>query len=176
MFEWLHNTGDSIAWLANILGVLQVVGVIWAIVAFLRARGEYRRRNKMLQVKPADGSVAISIGVGTHIAASVQGFLESHFGIVEGKARIPLVVSYDKTGHLPPADFLMVLHEIRRDIDELRKKSDIREVHLFYGGPYALAAGIGALLDNWVPVQVYMWENKGYVRAFTLSAETIKGD
>ena len=139
MFEWLKNAGNSIGWIANLV---QVGAVAWAVIALLRARRDYRRRTKLLELKPAEGAVAIAVGVGTHIESSVRNFLESRFGAVDGKSKMPLVASYDKKGHIKREEFLSVFHEIRRDIDELRKKGDIREVHLFYGGPYAIAVGM----------------------------------
>src|SRR5437870_5243767 len=114
IFLGLKRIGDSIAWLANIIQVVQVTGVIWAIVLFLRARHEYKRRIKMLNLKPVEGAVAIAIGVGTHIAGSVQNFLESYSGALDGKPNIPLVVSYNKEGYIKTTDFLLVLREIRK--------------------------------------------------------------
>ena len=62
-------------------------------------------------------------------------------------------------------------------MDELRRRGDIRELHLFYGGPYAIAVGIGAIVDNWIPVHIHMYNQKEskYELAYILSAELIKG-
>jgi hypothetical protein len=53
----------------------------------------------------------------------------------------------------------------------------IRKVHLFYGGPLPVAAALGAITDNWVPVRWYAHNKKTgkYEYTFTLDVETVKG-
>jgi hypothetical protein len=173
-WDWLRQLGNSAGWFANLI---QIGAVAYVVVGLWRARRAYLRRRRMLELKPVEGAVAFAVGVGTHIEAPVTQFLVRRFGTEAGQPKVPLVKSYDKAGFIPTGNFLNIIREIRDDIDELRRRGDIREVHLFYAGPYAIAAGIGAIVDNWVPVHVYMYNNKTseYEMAFTLSAETVKG-
>lgn len=176
-FPQLKEFGESLGWVANIVQVAGLVSLFSFGVAFWRERRAYARRRKMLELEPAGGAVAMAIGVGTPIEATVRQFLRNRFGSTDGALTIPLISSHDESGFIPTRDFLTIVRKIRNDVDELRKRGDIREVHLFYAGPYAIAAGIGAIMDNWVPVHVYMYNTKTseYELAFTLSAETVKG-
>jgi hypothetical protein len=174
LVEWIKTTGNNWSWLANIL---QIVSVIWVLISFSQAKYAYNRRRKLLELQPSEGAVAVAIGVGTDIEASVRSFLEEHFGSSEGKSKVPLIKSYYRKGFIRATDFSSILIGIRDDMDELRRSGDIRELHLFYGGPYAIAVGIGAIVDNWIPVHVHMYNQKEskYELAYILSAELIKG-
>lgn len=174
MFDLIKKLGESLGWLANLF---QVAGVLYLAVDLWRLRVKYKRRTRMLTLKPAQGAVALAVGVGTHIEAPVTKFLQQRFGSDDGRPKVPLVASFSESGFVPTTKFFDILRRIRDDVDELRKRGDIREVHFFYAGPYAIAVGVGAIVDNWVPVHVYMYNSKtsDYELAFTLSAETTKG-
>jgi hypothetical protein len=129
----------------------------------------------MLRLKPAEGAVALAVGVGTHIEAPVTRFLEQRFGSEDGKPKVPLVASFSEEGFVPTNKFYSVVRKIRDDVDELRKRGDVREVHFFYAGPYAIAAGIGAIVDNWVPVHVYMYNSKTRVWGLFIRGLLVRG-
>ncbi len=61
------------------------------------------------------------------------------------------------------------------DVYKRQTKTGLTELHLFYKGPVSLAAGIGAVFDNWVPVHLYEFKDGTYHRALTIEKESVRG-
>lgn len=49
------------------------------------------------------------------------------------------------------------------------------ELHMFYKGPVTLAMGVGAILDNWIPIKVYQYSDGTYKKDFVLEKGTVLG-
>jgi hypothetical protein len=171
MTEWLTALiafGNGLDWLLNIIGIL---GYPVTLFLWLRERHRYQRLIQKVRFVPAKGVVAVALGVGVPVRAEVEEYLRSHF-----KSKIPLTLIYEKQGFFSRPDLLIILEDIKNKLRELMETGEVTEVHLFYGGPIFIAAGLGAFLDNWRQVHWYAHSDKaGYEYAFTLSNETIKG-
>ena len=116
--------------------------------------------------------MAIAIGVGVAVKGDVDKFLKENL-----EEKVPLVLSYERPGFFSREQLLNIIYEIRDEIRGLMTVGGITEVHLFYGGPLMVAAALGAIADNWVPVKWYQRNPKTgqYEYAFTLDVETVKG-
>lgn len=53
---------------------------------------------------------------------------------------------------------------------------NVSEVHLFYGGPVGVAAALGAIVDNWVPVKWYIHNNNTETNTCLLGCRDGEGD
>lgn len=176
--EWLSPfvvAGRSFDWLINLIAVSSYV---FTLAILGREYMRYRRLVRMREIKPAKGAIALAIGVGMNISSDTRFYLGSHFGSDdEGKPVVPLLMEYHKEGFFDRESLLKVIREVRNKIRELMLVGGVSEVHLFYGGPIAVAAAIGAIVDNWVPVKWYS-HNKTtgeYEYLFTLDVEMVKG-
>jgi len=144
---------DSWDWFGNVASIVQILSVIPFLVGaywfFTRAR-RYRRRIAEIEKGVTEKPMALSIGVaggGMDISGQVKQFLET------SNLRMP-VRSYTKSGGATQDN----IHNILRDILHIKAEmtaDGVTEVHLFLACPLVLAAAIGAILDNWVPVKVY---------------------
>jgi len=168
--EGLVNLGRSLDWLLNLIGLL---GYPLAIYLWLRERARYQRLRRLVAFRPAKGAVAVVIGIGVpSVKADAEKFMREQF-----ETPIPGVLTYEKQGFFSREQLLVIIHEVRDRVRELMVAGGIHEVHLFYGGPLAVAAALGAITDNWVPVH---WHNHNkktgqYEYMFTLDVETVKG-
>jgi len=168
--KWLITLGDSLDWLLNLIGLL---GYPVAVYLWLRERARYQRLRRLVAFKPAEGAVAVIIGIGVpSVKADAEKFMREEF-----ESPLPVVLNYEKQGFFSREQLLDIIREVRDRIRELMMAGGIREVHLFYGGPLAVAAALGAITDNWVPVRWYNHNKKTgrYEYMFTLDVETVKG-
>jgi len=170
VIDWLINAGRNLDWLLNWIGVL---GYPLALYFWLRERARYQRLRRLIAFEPAKGAVAIVIGVGVpSVKADAKKYLDEEF-----ETPLPIVLEYEKQGFFSREQLLDIIREIRDRIRELMLAGGIHEVHLFYGGPLAVAAALGAIMDNWVPVRWYVHNNEigKYEYLFTLDVEMVKG-
>jgi hypothetical protein len=168
--EWLIHFGRNLDWLLNLIGLL---GYPVAIYLWLRERARYQRLRRLIGFRPAEGAVAVIIGIGVpSVKADAEKFIREQF-----ETPLPIVLLYDRRGFFSREQLLDIIYEVRDKIRELMVAGGIREVHLFYGGPLVVAAALGAIADNWVPVRWYNHNKKTgqYEYTFTLDVETIKG-
>jgi hypothetical protein len=168
--EWLIDFGSGLDWLLNLIGLL---GYPLAIYLWLRERARYQRLRRLITFRPAKGAVAVILGVGVpSVKPDAEKFIREQFD-----PPLPVVLTYDKQGFFSREQLLDIIHEVRDRVRELMVAGGIREVHLFYGGPLAVAAALGAITDNWVPVRWYNHNKKTgqYEYMFTLDVETVKG-
>lgn len=168
--ECLINLGRSLDWLLNLIGLL---GYPATIYLWLRERSRYQRLRRLIAFRPAEGAVAVIIGIGVpSVKADAEKFMRQQF-----ESPLPVVLAYEKQGFFSREQLLDIIHEVRDRVRELMVAGGIREVHLFYGGPLAVAAALGAIADNWVPVRWYNHNKKTgqYEYLFTLDVETVKG-
>ena len=176
--EWLGPfvlVGRSFDWLLNLIAFS---GYIITFTILGREYLRYRQLVKMREIKPAKGAIALAIGVGMDISSDTRFYLGSHFGSDDqGQPIVPLLLEFHREGFFDREGLLKVIREVRNKIRELMLVGGVSEVHLFYGGPIAVAAAIGAIVDNWVPVKWYS-HNKAtgqYEYLFTLDVEMVKG-
>jgi hypothetical protein len=173
--EFLSTLGNSMDWLLNLIAV-----ILYFTSMFLFVRGwwRYRRLRRLREVKPAEGAIAVAIGVGMDISHDARQFLEITFGLDEQKQlKVPLLLTYSKSGFLSREEIIDVIRDVRNRLRELMVVGGVSEVHLFYGGPVGVAAALGAIADNWVPVKWYTHNKKTgkYEYLFTLDVEMVKG-
>jgi hypothetical protein len=169
LIEWLINLGQSLEWLLNLIGLL---GYPVAIYLWLRERARYQRLRRLIAFRPAKGAVAVIIGIGV---PSVKADAEKYIQGLDFP--LPVVLTCEKQGFFSREQLLNIIREVRDRIRELMVAGGIQEVHLFYGGPLSVAAALGAIADNWVPVRWYNHNKKTgqYEYMFTLDVETVKG-
>ena len=178
MPNWLQglvNFFQSLDWLLNLVAIGAYLG---SLTFLIREMLRYRRLRRLKELQPSEGAIAMAIGVGMSVTEDARHFLEENFGTdPDGALKVPLLLSYVKLGYFSREQLIDILKEIRDKIRELMVIGGVTEVHLFYGGPLAVAAALGAIVDNWVPVKWYA-HNKStgkYEYFFTLDVETVKG-
>jgi len=173
--EWIINVFRSLDWLLNLIGI---GAYLVSLVLLLREWLRYRRLRRLKELQPSEGAIAVAIGVGMSVTEDARYFLQETFGTnPDGTLKVPLLLSYTKLGYFSREQMIRIIKEIRDKIRELMIIGGVTEVHLFYGGPLAVAAALGAIVDNWVPVKWYA-HNKStgkYEYLFTLDVETVKG-
>jgi hypothetical protein len=157
--DWGLILEKAIGWLANII---QIATAVFAFVVVFRSR---RRLNAMLKhVAPATESerhAAIAIGIRGSILGSVEAHLQA-----EVMADIA-VFEITRSGEISRRQVYDVLREVNQLKQKLTEKGVVH-VYLFYKGPVTLAAGIGALLDNWVPVTAHDFRDGKYYPTIVL--------
>jgi len=125
---WLIHLGRSLDWLLNLIGLL---GYPVAICLWLRERARYQRLRRLIACKPAEGAVAVIIGIGVPaVKADAEKLIDEEF-----KSSLPVVLTYEKQGFFSREQLLDIIREVRDRVRELMMAGGIREVHLFYGGP-----------------------------------------
>ena len=155
----------------DVLGLVSdfiAVGSFFFTLAVLwRARRRLAQALRTIQTTNSQAPVALVIGLGQDIRGAVEQHLKEH-GL-----SMP-VYNYTRAGVVPSGQFHAVLHDIL-EIKQQATSAGAKEVHLFYMGPVTLSIGIGALLDNWVPVVVYRYAGGQYEQEFVLQKETVLG-
>ena len=175
LIEFLFDLGNSLDWALNLIAVLSYFATMFL---FVSAWWRYRRLRKLAESKPAERAIAVAIGVGMDISQDARQYLEEAFGLDEqNRLKVPLLLTYSKMGFLSREQIIDVIRDIRNRLRELMVVGNVSEVHLFYGGPVGVAAALGAIVDNWVPVKWYIHNNKTgkYEYLFTLDVEMVKG-
>jgi SMODS-associated and fused to various effectors sensor domain len=152
-------TWDNLGHLADTLGVVTALPLLAAAAYFWSRAQRYRRRLRHLAGVTSERPVALVVSLaGTRICPAVEAFCT-------GFAQPMLLYEVQRSGDLTQAEFPRVLFELQtlknRLIDE-----GVSEVHLFLSCPLAVACAVGALLDNWVPVKVYQF-NQGLYEFWT---------
>jgi hypothetical protein len=154
-------------WIGFAADVIAIGTLLFTLVVFWRAKRKLALALKTIQARGEEAPVALSIGLGQNIRSVVELHLK------ERGLSMP-VYNYCKTGVVPSSQF----HSVLRDILEIKQRitdAGAKEVHLFYMGPVTLSVGLGAVLDNWVPVIVYKYANGQYESEFVLQKETVLG-
>jgi hypothetical protein len=178
MHVWLQRFVaffGSLDWLLNLVGIGAYLG---SLALLLREWLRYRRLRRLKELQPSEGAIALAVGIGISVTEDARHYLEESFGRnPDNTPKVPLLLTYDRLGFFSREELIDIMREIRNKIRELMTIGGVREVHLFYGGPIAVAAALGAIVDNWVPVKWYA-HNKStgeYEYLFTLDVETVKG-
>lgn len=154
-------------WIGVVADVIAIGTLIFTLLVLWRAKRKLALALKTLQNRGGEAPVALSIGLGQDIRRAVELHLQEH-----GLA-MP-VYDYHKMGVVPSNQF----HSVLRDVLQIKQQitsAGVKEVHLFYMGPVTLSVGLGAVLDNWVPVIVYKFANGQYEPEFVLQKETVLG-
>jgi len=166
---------SSLDWLLNLIAI---GAYIFSFGVLVREALRLRRLRKLKELRPSEGAIGLAIGVGVSVTEDARLYLRSHFGEEpNGDLKVPLLMTYSKMGYFTKKELLDIIKEIRDKIRRLMIVGGVREVHLFYGGPLSVAAALGAIVDNWVPVKWYAHSKSTgeYEYFFTLDVETIKG-
>lgn len=156
---------DTLSILANLI---QVGSFIVVLALFLQARRQFRRYLKARATQFSERPWILIIGIGLDITGQVKPFL------AENKLDSLPVETYVQPGHLPGDKFYDVLRDVLRLKGRL-SQAGATEVHLFYGGPVTLAVGLGSILDNWVPVKIYRYNQGKYQLDFVLEKGSVLG-
>ena len=143
-------------WLGDIANVIQIVSAVPFIVGaywfFTRAR-RYKREMQRLRGRETERPAALVLSLsGTDISPQVQAFLT-------GLGTPMRLFQLRHEGGVTEGNILGLLGCVLKIKQEMTDAS-VTEVHLFLGCPVAFAAGVGAVLDNWVPVKVYQLNTK----------------
>lgn len=154
-------------WIGFVADLIAIGTLLFTLVVLWRAKRRLALALKTLQQRSGEAPVGLSIGLGQDIHNAVELHLK------EQGLSMP-VYNYHKMGVVPSSQF----HSVLRDILEIKQqitRAGVKEVHLFYMGPVTLSVGLGAVLDNWVPVIVYKFANGQYEPEFVLQKETVLG-
>jgi len=154
--------------LSVIANILQIGSVAVVVVLFWRNSRRYaelvRRGTRPLGTP---NPVALVVGLGMDIEGNVRQYLQ------ENRRAMPVQTHYYQ-GVVPLDKFPQILREINESKRKLTA-AGVTQVHFFYGGPVTFAAALGAMLDNWVPVHVYAFEQGTYRHHLVLEKETVVG-
>ena len=160
--------------LDKVSAILQLLSVFpWLLTAYLfwSRASRYKRLLKKQEGTMTSKPKALAVGlVGSgDITGQVAQFLSSN------KMDMQVYPYFKDIGKGITTENIS---EALRDLLKIKAKltsEGVTEVHLFLAAPVAMAAAIGAILDNWVPVKVYqpnkslggyeLWTvlHKGYV-------------
>lgn len=149
-----------------IASIAQIVTLVAAVIVIVRAKQRWDRISKTLADR-VEGARPAAIAVG--IGGSIKGTVDTYWTLTFPDLDMP-VAEVKRDNFLKPTEMSSVLHELL----ELKQKlmdQGVTEVHLFYRGPVTLAMGIGAVLDNWVPVHVYELEKNTGSYQFNLTLD-----
>lgn len=141
----------------------QVAGIIGLIPIVYSARGIYlMRKHKKIQLEllknnPGIQPAVFVVNIGTpDIEVQVRNYTN---------AQLPHDVHwvyYHHKGMLEAGNVVQVMQEIEREYEKVLLHGTNR-IHFFYKGPVPLAAMVGDLLSNGMPVLVYHLDtNSGY--------------
>jgi hypothetical protein len=134
-----------IGWSANLI---QIFSFLFTLLVLWRTRRRMKRIiHRTLASDVRRKPLALAIGINGSIEGQVRAYLQNEHINME-------VVAISRQGFIPNHKYYEVLNELDKVKQELTDRG-VSEVHLFYKGPVTLAMGIGALLDNWVPVRTY---------------------
>lgn len=162
-------------WIANISGVLGIITTFFSGYAALRLY----QQNRTLRARAAleaprvqdftalralnEGvqsyhpvALAVSLTPQTH---SIRTAVEQHLNAAALKMEVEEIFL---DGIQIPEGLEAFIHAVstkRRYFEEI----GVTEVHLFYSGPVATAVLLGSMLDNWVAVKLYQYEQGKYV-------------
>ncbi len=150
IWNWIVSLNDFLGPVANIIQIATLVVAIYGTVDLFRRRRALKAALAKQAQKQQPGAMALAIGVGRSNEADVRRYLKTK-GLDQLENTLEVVTH---AGNLPEdefLDFLVTVQKKRNYLSEL----EASELHVFFGGPVALGLGIGALLDNWIPVRVY---------------------
>ncbi len=166
------NWIEIVSLMASFASLMAFFLFLWFSLALWRQKRELKRRIVSMdgnEVGLSKRPIAIVIGIGKDLNASVNGYLKDH-----GWGDVPVISWKSKGGWLEPKDY----PEAIVNINELKNhamKLGATEVLLFYGGPLDLGIYIGARLQNWVPVKVFQHAGKTgeemYLHSITLEKD-----
>jgi hypothetical protein len=170
----MNSIADRIDWntiwaiLSIVANIIQVLSVVAVVYLFWRERRRYAQLVRQGTRNTGTANpVALVIGLGMNIEGNVRQYLQAN------RQTMPIQVHY-YDGHVPVAKFPQILREINESKRKLTAVG-VTEVHLFFAGPVTFAAALGAMLDNWVPVHVYAFEQGTYRAHMVLEKETVVG-
>jgi len=129
----------------------------FAAVALWMERRKYHRKLQLLAQQASKRPVAIAVGVGKpgDIRGTVESYLKDQGFIME-------LFSIARPGNMSVDDALQVIKEFTDLKGKLTAQVGPTQIHFFYAGPVAVAASLGAILDNWVPAIVYDYDKGTY--------------
>lgn len=139
---------QSIANLANIFQVISMFIFLWGAAVFYTRSRRYKKIIQETKIIGSQKPMALIICVsGTDITAQVLRFLASK------NMEMPHV-SYIQTDGILQENITHRLADILK-VKEKMTAAGVTEVHLFIMAPLAFSIAVGAILDNWVRVNVY---------------------
>ena len=106
------------------------------------------------EVRLSKRPVAMVIGAGKDLIATVEVFLKEH-----GWEDVPVIAWKSGSKWLEPEDYREAMVNIN-ELKDQAMKAGATEILLFYGGPIDLAIYVGARLQNWVPVRIFQLQGK----------------
>lgn len=141
MWEHLGNA-------ASIIQIITAIPFVWGAYLFISMERRYKKRVEEVAKQETDKPAAMVISVsGTDITNQVSQFILNKFGEIK-------IYPLKKPAGITTENIPHILSEVLN----LKKKmtaDGVTEVHLFLMAPVAFGVAIGAILDNWVRVDVY---------------------
>lgn len=146
---------DSVfLWIANASAIVGLITAGITGVAWWNLRAEQRKVKDRLDALAHESKgqpVAIAVGIGPKvgdISGTVKKYLDSQGLQMQ-------IFSIFRDGEVDEDEAYVILDEVLALRRQLNAAGPTR-IHFFYGGPVALAASLGAALDNWVPTLLYI--------------------
>lgn len=156
VWDWI----DKMSQITGILAFLPILGTLWLVWGQERRR---RRELKAIREAPGDRPAVLIIDIGS--GGSIRGQVENFIGQQESLRQVldsNNISCISRNHDLNRDEVDGIVKELRQSLDTMRNKG-VTKVHLFYKGPVALAAMIGAELSNQTPTVLYQhMKNIGY--------------
>jgi hypothetical protein len=141
-------------WLANFSAIVGLITSGITGIAWWRLRAERRKVKERLDTlahQTKGAPVAIAVGVGPKVG-DISGMVKKY---LDSQGLQMQIFSIFRTEEIAENEAYSVLDEVLTLRRQLNAAGPTR-IHFFYGGPVALAASLGAALDNWVPTLLYI--------------------
>lgn len=167
------NWIEIVSLMASFASLIAFFLFLWFSLALWRQKRELKQRIVSLEGEEVGLSkrpIAIVIGIGKDLNASVNHYLKDH-----NWGDVPVISWKNASGWLEPEGYPEAMININ-ELKDQAMKLGATEVLLFYGGPLDLAIYIGSRLQNWVPVKVFQLTGKTgeeiYLHNITLEKAT----
>ncbi|VVB69179.1 Uncharacterised protein [uncultured archaeon] len=160
------NWIEIISLLASLASLAAFALFLWFSLDLWRQKRELKRRIVSLtgnEVGLSKRPIAIVIGIGKELNASVNDYLKDH-----NWGNVPVISWKSGSRWLEPKDYPEALININ-ELKDQAMKIGVTEVLLFYAGPLDLAIYIGARFQNWVPVKVFQHSGKAGEEIYLLN-------
>jgi len=128
-------------------------------------------RKRLLRLAISGSTVALAIGIGGKLnpIPAAKEYIQTNC------PGVPLINLHNRQGFLSPDEVIQAIEDIRDKVAEFMSAGGyISKVLLFYAGPNTVALSVGALFANWVPVQVFQFDEGRYIYQYTLNRELLK--
>lgn len=147
------NFVDTISFISSIFGIISFGPIIYAVVVYVfYKRGEKKRRIKVIHDNMGFTNAALIVSLGINsIVVDVKTYIQNNPELKdvikeENVFEVPFKkdIAHDDKSQ---SEIDSILNDVREKGRQM-KEQGVQRVHLFFAGPAAIAAMVGAELSN----------------------------